>query len=40
MNFIAPHPFDDGVSREPVCENAVFDVFFTGKPLFSRTDPI
>lgn len=39
MNFIAHHPFNDGVSRESVCEKAVFDVFLTRKLLFRRTDP-
>lgn len=40
MNFIAHHPFDDAVVHEPVCENAVSDVFLTANPFFRRTDPV
>lgn len=40
MNFTVPHPFDDAVVHEPVCENAVFDVFLTANPFFRCTDPV
>lgn len=40
MNLTADHPFDNAVIHHYIYENAIFDVFLTGKPLFRRTEPI
>ena len=39
MNSTALYPFYDAVFHLYMYENAVFDVFLTGKPFFRRTDP-
>lgn len=40
MNLTAAHAFDYAVIHQYMYENAAFDVFLTGTPLFRRTDPI
>jgi hypothetical protein len=40
MNLTEDHPFDNAALHHYIYENAVFDVFLTGKLLFMRTDPI
>lgn len=40
MNFIAPHPFYEAVVHQYMYQNAVFDLFLTGTPVFRRIDPI
>ncbi|MEM7874823.1 hypothetical protein [Morganella morganii] len=39
MSLTADHPFDNAIIHHYIYENAVFDVFLTGTPLFRRTDP-
>ena len=40
MSLMADHPFDNAVIHQYIYENAIFDVFLTGKSLFRRIDPI
>lgn len=39
MNLTVTHAFDDAIIIQYMYENAVSDVFLTGKPFFRRTHP-